>query len=160
MAENIQSLEEALNGASRENRFRCIFTLPAGISGDTRTLQILARSTTLPGKNYGQIEIKHSGKTARLKGDEVTDATWTVEFLVPRDAKQVYKSMEDWFNLTEDYKVEMSADQLDIANEVAQTFKVEGVWVQALPAVNWSTETENSVKSFEVTFSADKVFAQ
>lgn len=158
MAE-INTLEQELNGASRENRYRLTFVLPSGVSGDVRKLAILARSTALPGKNYGQIEIKHSGKTNRIKGDEVTDATWTVEFLVPRDAKQVYKSMEDWFNLTENYKVDMETYQLDIANEVAQTFKVEGVWVQALPAVNWNTETENTIKSFEVTFSADKISA-
>lgn len=160
MADDISAYEEALNSASRENRFRCMWTLPSGVSGDARKLQILGKSATLPGKNYGQIEIKRSGKTHRIKGDEVTDATWTVNFSVPKDADAVYKSMEDWFNLEEDYKVEMTAEQLDVTNATTQVFKIEGVWVQALPGVNWDHESENVIKSFEVTFSADKVSAE
>lgn len=158
-ATDITSLEQALNGASRENRFKLTFVLPSGVSGDVRTLQILSRSTTIPGKNYGQIEIKHSGKTARIKGDEVTDATWTTEFLIPKDASKIYKAMEQWFNLIKDYKTNMEVYQLDITNKVVQKFVINGVWVQALPGINWSTENENTIKSFEVTFSADKVSA-
>ena len=157
MAENIQTLEEVLNGASRENRFRVNFTLPSGVSGDVRNLSILVKSVTLPGKTYGQIELKHSGKTHRVKGDETTDGTWTTDVMVPKDSRAVYSAFESWFKLTENYKVEMSVDQLDITNAVTNTFKLEGVWVTALPGVNWSTDSENVIKSFEVTFSVDQL---
>lgn len=157
MADNVQSLEELLNGASRENRFRINFTLPGGVSGDVRNLSLLVRTATLPGKSDGQIELKHSGITHRIKGDEVIDATWSTEILVPKDSRQVYSTFEQWKSLKENYKVQMTANQLDIQNNVTSTFTLEGVWVQALPAVNWSTESQDTIKSFEVTFSVDKL---
>jgi hypothetical protein len=68
--------------------------------------------------------------------------------------------MDDWFNLEENYKVDIEAEQLNIINETVQTFKIEGAWVQALPAVTWDHDSENVIKSFEVTFSADKIITQ
>lgn len=157
MADNVQVLEEVLNGGARDNRFRLNFTLPSGVSGDVRNLSILVRSTTLPGKSDGQIEIKHSGLTHRVKGDETTDSTWTCEFLVPKNSATVYATMQQWSKLKENYKVEMTAEQLDIANAVTHKFTLKGVWLQALPGVNWSTETGDAIKSFEVTFSVDDI---
>ena len=157
MADNIQVLEETLQGGARENRFRVNFVLPSGVSGDVRNLSILVKTATLPGKTSGQIEIKHSGLTHRIKGDEVTDATWTTEVLVPKNATTVYGAFESWFKLIENYKVNMTAEQLDIQNNVTQVFTLEGVWVTALPAVNFSTESQDTLKSFEVTYSVDKL---
>jgi len=157
MADNIQVLEEVLNSASRENRFRVNFTLPGGVSGDVRNLSILVRSTTLPGKNVGQIEVKHSGITHRIKGDEVTDATWNCEFLVPQKSSEIYAAMSQWLDVKENYKVQMTANQLDTQNNITHTFTMTGVWVQALPPINWSTESSDTIKSFDVTFSVDKI---
>ena len=154
---SIQELAAKLNGAQRSNRYRINFTLPAGVGGDIKTLQILARATSLPGKDRGQIEIKKLGKTARLRGDDVTTATWNCEFLLSKNPAEVIKTMEAWYALQEDYKTTMTVDLLDVTNEVSMSFKLDGVFVLNLPPIAVSTEDADAVLPYDCTFSVDEI---
>lgn len=158
----INELETALNGASRENRFLMELNFPAGVAGDVRKLNVLVKSTAVPGKTRGIIELKKDAKTARIAGDEMTNGDFNTTFLVPKDASSVYKIMDEWFHLPDTsgaYKVEIGISQLDIQNNVTQKWNGEGVFIATLPEVNFDTESSDTIKQFDVGFSIDRIIA-
>ena len=158
---SIEELEKTLNGGTRSSKYRLNFTLPNGVGGDVRTLQILAKSTTLPGKDRGQIEIKKLGKTRRIKGDDVTTSTWNCTFQLSSKPQEIIKTMHEWYDLEDEsaYKVTMTADLLDLQNEVTFTYKLEGVFVLNLPTIAVSSEDTDTLLEYDVTFSVDNINA-
>ena len=153
----IAELEAVLQAGQRANKYRLNFTLPTGVSGTVRDLSVLVKSTSLPGTTEGQIEIKREGLTRRLKGDEVTDATWNVVLQIPSKSKDLFKTFYDWKALVKDYKVTMSVDLLDMANVASATFNVEGCWVVTIPAVAPDSDSSDTIMELDITLSADKI---
>lgn len=153
----IEKLEKILGSGQRANRFKLNFTLPAGVTGSTSDLQVLVKSTSLPGVNVGQIELKRDGKTIRIKGDEVTDATWTATLQIPEKAKDTIKTFYDWKDVVEGYKVKMTADLLDLQNKSSAKFELVGVFLLNLPPLSPDTESSDTILDLEVTFSIDSI---
>lgn len=156
----IQELDSELQGGSRENRFKVTITVPTGVSGDARKLQVLCTGATVPGKTRGAIAIMRQGKTARIAGDTVSDETFPFTAHVPKDAAQVYGVFEEMFNLpdsTDDYKTNVIIEQLNLQNEVTFSWNVTGCWVSTLPPVDFNTESADTIKQFEATFTIDDV---
>ena len=154
---SIQELEAALEAGQRLNKFRINFTLPAGVSGDIRNLSILAKSSSLPGITTGQIELKRDGLTTRIKGDQVTDATWNVLLQVPSKSKDLFNTFYKWKDLVKDYKATMSVQLLNMENETSAEFKVSGCWVVTLPPIAPDQDSSDTIMEFDVTFSADLI---
>lgn len=157
---SVQELEQEVQGLSRENRFRLQFSLPIGIPGEIRTITALVMSTNTPGKTRGTITIFRDGKPIRIAGDTNPDETFPVSFKVPKDAKKLYNTMYQWYELpdtSDDYKVDMRVEQLDTQNQVVYTWNIKGVWLSVLPPIAYNTESQDTVTSFEATFSMDDV---
>lgn len=154
----IQELDSELQGGSRENRFKATITLPTGVTGDSRKLQILCSGATVPGKTRGAISIMRQGQTGRIAGDSVVDETFPFTAQVPKDAKQIYQTFEDMYNLPDtddDYKTTVKIEQLNLQNEVTFSWNMTGCWVSTLPPVDFNTESADTIKSFEATFTLD-----
>ena len=162
---SVSELEQALNSASRQNRFRVAITIPSGVDTNTKDLQLLCTSTSVPGITRGSIEIKRDGKTVRIAGDELTDETWTVTFQVPgkEKCKLIYKAFDQWlrkgddYESSLDYKSTSTIDQLDIDNTVSYDWKIEGIWVSALGPISFDSDASDTLQTFECTFTIDRV---
>ena len=160
MADSIQELEVALNGGQRINRFRVNFTLPTGVPGDIRDLNVLVTSTSVPGKTRGVIELLRGGKTHRLAGDDTPDESFPVSFKVPKDGNKIYASMYAWYDLpatSSTYKTKVTIQQLDTQNNVTISWEVGGVWLSKLPAIAHTNETKDAILEFETEFIFDTI---
>ena len=157
---SVQELDAKLQGGTRTNRGRMLITLPGGVSGtDTDTLRILCQSATVPGKTRGAITLQRLGKTARIAGDEVNDETFTVMVQVPKNARSIYSTFEQWFILCDKdtgYKSTARYDSLALDNSVSASWKIEGIWPSTLPPVNFDATAQDSITEFEITFTLDK----
>ena len=155
---SVQELDAKLQSGQRTNRFRCLITLPAGVSGDSDTLRVLCQSTTVPGKTRGAISLQRLGKTARIAGDEVSDETFSFMVQVPKNAKSVYDTFNQWFKLgnnSEGYKTSVIFQFLGLDNSISMSWKATGVWVSTLPPVNFDATAQDEITSFEVTLTLD-----
>lgn len=160
---SLAELESALAGGSRENRYLLEFNLPGAVTGETRTLNVLVLSATVPGKIRGAITINKEGKTGRVAGDELTDENFETNFQVPKDAQAVYSTMNEWFELPDTadgenaYKVKIKCSQLNLQNEKTFSWEIGGAWVSTLPPVDFNSESQDTIKQFAVTFTVDTV---
>lgn len=152
----IAEFESELNGGQRANRYKISFSLPTGVSGDIRSLSLLGKSTTLPGKESGQIELKRDGKTIRVKGDTTSTATFNVTFQIPKKSKEFIKTFYEWNDLEEDYKTTMSVNLLDLTNTAVATQTITGVWVSSIPGLALDQDSSDTILEFDVTFSCDE----
>jgi hypothetical protein len=115
----------------------------------------------------GQIDIGYKGQRTRIAGDRVVDATWTTTFRVPNNARQIYKSMDDWSRKAApkdgvvvdpaSYKTNMKVEAIGNNGAVAQTWNLIGVWVQTLPSASFDSETSDTIQEWPVTFSIDEI---
>lgn len=157
---SVAELEKELEGGSRVNRYRLNITLPTGVPGDVRKLSVLVKSTNVPGKTRGVINILREGITRRIAGDSVANESFPVLFNVPKNGSTVYNTVYNWYKLPEtsnDYKADMTIEQLDIQNAVSSTWNVKGCWVSVLPAVSFNSESNDTLLEFEATFTLDDI---
>lgn len=157
---SVAELEKVIQGGARENRFRVLFALPTGVTGNIKDISAIVTSTNVPGKTRGTINLMRDGLTHRIAGDKVSDETFPCSFKVPKEGKKIYTSMEQWFNLPDtssDYKVKAKFQQLDTTNKVQSEWEISGMWISVLPPVTMNTESENTISQFEVTFTLDDV---
>lgn len=157
---SLQELDNELQGGSRQNRFRLTISLPTSVGGNATKLQILCNSTTVPGYTRGAITINRLGKTGRIAGDAVSTETFPATMQVPKDAQVVYTTFSNWFKLpdtTNDYKSEVLFEQLDIQNNVTYTWKATGVWVSTLPDISFDQTAQDTIQTFDVTFTIDTI---
>ncbi len=151
----VQQLEERLNQAQRENRFKVVFSLPAGVAGDIADLELLAKSAVIPGKTRGQITVNRLGRQIRLRGDQTVTETFDITFYLPRDNGIIQTSFEQWYQLDEGYKVQMNLQLLDINNEIITNYELQGVQLVTIPDLTLDHETTDSILQYPVTLGLD-----
>ena len=158
---SVQELESKLNAGSRQNRYQLLITVPSGVSSDTDTWRILCQSASVPGDTRGVIEIMRDGSKIRLAGDSETTAELPISIQVPSgsDASLVYGAFYEWKELCGEnsgYKTKIKMNQLDLDNSVAFSWDITGAWVSELPSVEFSSESVDTIQTFDVSLTVDK----
>lgn len=164
---SINELNVALQGGARGNRFRLEFALPSGVSGKIKNLNILTKSTTIPGIDNGTIEYKYMGQTARMSGDRVVAPTWTPTLRLPSNAKEVLEAFYQWEEKASprdgsianpsDYQVDIIARQLGINNEVMFSWKLKRAYCSNVPEISFDAESGDAIMEFAPTITIDDI---
>lgn len=164
----IDDFEATLKGGLRPNRFRLLLTLPSGISGDTRALSLMVKSTNTPTMETGIVEVNYHGKQRKLSGDERPAGDWTSTVYLNRDGDvaTAKKIAEQWQKLSANTKdttvfkatgyLEMLSPEED-SEDVLLKWEVEGVWCSTTGELAFSMEDVDTLAEFDLILNYDNV---
>lgn len=84
MASVIDNLKLTLGMGARANKYRVVIN---GVGGGPfgEYIDILAKSTTIPGRSVADIEVWNQGRLTVVAGDASFDGTWSVTFMDTED---------------------------------------------------------------------------
>ncbi len=151
-----EELEARLGSAQRTNRFRLLWTLPAGVTGNITDLELLAKSAVIPGKTKGTITVNRLGRLVRLTGDEVTTESFPVSLYIPTNGTEVVNAFNSWYALNgADAKVTMRMQLLNVDNSVNITYELKGVRITSIDDLSLSHDDTDTILEIPCTFGLD-----
>jgi len=168
MAESlkIDRLKQALGTGVRSNLFRIVFTPPPAVPIDptnAEKISLLVRSAQIPGTSLASIEVPFRGARLKIPGDRTFDP-WTVSIYNDQDMR--YRTLfETWSNGLKGFVSNVSSDDpsqyycgIDIyqlnnqGEDIGQPWKLVDAWPGDITAIDLSSDNENAVSDFSVTF--------
>lgn len=159
----ILDIKNRMSGFQRSNRFMVVLAamsmIPVPID------PVVVTSTTMPGRSVGEIIIGDIGTDISIAGD-VTFNDWTVTI---RTFEYIdYRTFKSWFNTIHDpsirekgtpssYKTIATVSQLDDKSIPIHNMVLKGVYPKSLSDISFSTENDNQIVTFDVTFNVDDI---
>ena len=161
---SIDQFKTRFRGGARPNQFRVLLTSPTGIdiNLDTENTSFLVKASSLPGQTLGELPIPFRGRNLYIAGDREFE-TWTTTVLNDPDFT-VRNALERWMNgindlstntglsSPSDYQTDATVEQLGRDGSVLKTYRFEGIYPQALDAIEVSWDTTNTVEEFICTW--------
>ena len=162
----IREIEDVLQSAGRQNKYRFSFAYPRGVQGitDLSTIDVLAKSATAPEKEIAAIELWNQGRKHVIPGDTSFSNTWAIDFyLTENHALRI--DMLKWQDACDNFHknlhtglpgeifTDLKVEQLDSAQKVVATYTLHNCWPMTVGEVSYGDDSENSVTEFNVGFS-------
>lgn len=156
-------------GGARQNRYRVIFTFPAGVPGipgqGARKLSYTVKATTPPGHTVSPAEVPYMGRVAKVAGDETID-DWTCSVLVDNDyvTRDTFEAWKQYVvNTTSNigqneplsYMGEATVEHLDRKNNVIKRQVIKKIWPTVVGPMNFAYDANNAISEFDVTFAVN-----
>jgi hypothetical protein len=126
---------------------------------------LFVKSASLPGSTVGEISIPFRGRTFFIPGDR-TFEDWTVT-VINDVTFDVRNTMERWMSMmsnhtvntgNEDikqYKGNALVSQLNKLGQKIKTVQIHGIFPSTMDAIELSSESNDSIEEFTVTFKVD-----
>lgn len=133
--------------------------------GTDTVVTTLARTTTLPGYNVGQVLIPFQGVNIKL-GTTPEFPDWTVTFLSD-EAQELRRIIMNWQAIVYDIGVgetghsnEYKSDQVSVAQlartgDIVAAYNFAGCWPRTVAEITVGHDQNAAVEQFDVTFSYD-----
>ena len=162
--------QTALAGGLRGNRYRVLLNLPNGVSGDSSTLSLLVKATTIPAMETGVIETNYKGKVIKNSGDLKPAGQWTVTaYLENGNTAASAKLMaESWQALTftekdpANYKTDAVIEVVtpDASQTTVLSYLIEGIWIANSGELSLGDDLVDELLTMELSFNYDFVTPQ
>lgn len=155
---------------ARPNRFMVSFRGNALAMGNfDPSLQYLAMSTELPGRDIGDITLNWQGMQIKLAGDP-TVADISLKFHNDSEFK-IRNFFEEWANnfanmgtnerlAHTEYKAEVVMEQLDRRGDVIATYILDGAYPKTVSPIALDMGTTDSTEEFTVSFRYDQFYRE
>lgn len=164
MANKINELKLALGAGARANKYRINFTYPSAVNSgtDLSEFDVLAHSTSFPGKTIGQIEVYNQGRKLVLFGDTQFQNTWTITVYNTED-HAIRRAMLNWMKACDNFQenkhsgvpaelmVDMSIEQLDSAGNGTAKYTFHNAWISEVADTQVADETQDTIQEFDIT---------
>ena len=169
MSNKINEFIRALGGGIRGNRFQVILNLPGGVRGDTRTLDLMCRATSIPSMETGIIEIPYFGKQRKISGDERAAGEWSITAFLNNkgDLATAKKIADQWQKLAaessniDEYITDGQIAVLDPRTDAPiLSYDIKGVWVSTSGELALSQDSVDEILEFELSLQYDDVIAR
>lgn len=155
-------------GGARPNRYRVIFTFPAGVqlqNEAARKMSYTCKATQAPGHNIGVAEVPYMGRVAKIAGDETLD-DWTVTVMIDNDyvSRDTFEAWKQYVVNTNtnigkndpvSYMGRADIEHLDRAGNVIKTHGIEKIWPTVVGQIQLGWDQNNTVSEFEVTLAVN-----
>lgn len=160
----VDRIKQALGAGVRSNLFRIVINKPPAIAiPDQDKLSLLVRSGQIPGTSLTPIEVPFRGARLKVPGDRTFDP-WTAT--IYNDQGMVYRTFfESWNNGLKGFVSNVATEdpsdyycQIDIyqlnqqGEEIGAAWSLIDAWPGDLTAIDLSSDNENSISDFSVTF--------
>jgi T4-like virus tail tube protein gp19 len=168
MAFNVNDIRAQLTfGGARPNLFQVIITNPVNPVADIK-LPFLCKAAQLPSSQLGLIEVPYFGRKLKIAGDRTFDA-WTVNIINDEDFL-IRNAMEQWNNSIQLYQQNVTAlgtgapslyksqatvTQYGKAGEILRTYQFNGIFPQAISAIELAWNDTDTIEEFQVQFQYD-----
>jgi hypothetical protein len=148
----------------RTYQFQCEIIFPTAVPGGTSDLvNILAQSTSLPGKKVTPENVDFAGQQYQIAG-EVSYSDWKITFRID-DNMDVYKKFRAWSELIigselnlvafpAQYKTNLNLYQLDANGNRITSITLNGAWAASISDIAYDTTSKN-IATFDIDFSYD-----
>lgn len=161
----ITELATVIGAAGRANKYRVAFTWPAGIQGTTPLydVDVLAKATTAPTRELGQIELWNQGRKYIIPGDTVYDNAWNVDFYLTEN-HQIRYDLIKWMDACDNYQknthtgdptqifADLRVEQLDSVGNVTAQYTLHNAFPQMIGEVTYGADSADTPAEFSVTF--------
>ena len=155
-------------GGARPNRFRVIFTFPAGLTlpnEAARKMSYTCKATQAPGHTVGVAEVPYMGRVAKIAGDETIE-DWTTTVIIDNDyvARDTFENWKQFVidtntnlgkNEPTQYMGRADVEHLDRKGDVIKSFGIEKIWPSTVGSVQLGWDQNNTVSEFEVSFAVN-----
>lgn len=152
------------SGVIRQHRWQIIPNFPAYAASNevTRQASLLARTTTLPTSELGEIDLKWGGRDIPIPGDRVF-AEIPVTFIGVQDM-EVLNAFEIWQEsingstsntasaTAEEYSRDVVMQLLDDQDNVLKEYVLEDAWIKNIQGMELDKGANDSYAEFTVTF--------
>jgi hypothetical protein len=153
---DINSFVANFQGGARANLYNVTITsLP-------NKLQFLAKSTALPGKDLGVIEVSYLNHKVPYRGDW-TFQDWHTTILIDNDYA-VINELNDWFKKMQsaseitgagslgEYGETATIEHLGVDGSPIATFEMYHLWPFSFPTTELSFESSDTISEIDVQF--------
>lgn len=161
MSMDISSFKAKLQGGgARPNLFRVTCGYPAGIGNGTNTLSFLCRAASLPGSNFGMIEVPYMGRKMKIPGDR-TFNEWQITVINDNDF-DIRDKFETWSNAINANAGNISQNnglimidgqvhQLDRSGKTIKSYTFTDMWPSEIAPIELAHDTNDTIEEFTVT---------
>ena len=164
---SIEDFKAVLQGGGvRPTMFEVELTFPETVVSDpnlsTNEGIFLIKAAQLPASNVGLIEVPFRGRKLKVSGDRSFE-DWAVS--VTNDVSfGLRKAFEEWSeriqnhnyalgsNSLNDYFASAIVRQLDRDGQQLRAYRFEGIWPQAVDAIELDFDSTDTVEEYGVTF--------
>ena len=157
MAFNIATFQQKLVGeGARPTLFEARIFFP-GLEEENFSFK--CKSSQLPGKTLGVIEVPYFGRRIKVAGDQ-TFVEWTVTIIMDEsfNARNAFERWmsginSHWNNLRDNtnYMADAEVIQYDKVGNVIKTYKFKGMWPSDISPVDVSWESNDALEEFTAT---------
>ncbi len=162
MAFSVADFRAKVRDLAKSYMFECEIIFPVSI-GSSDVINMLAQSTSIPGRNIEAVEAQFMSQQYRLAG-AVTYDDWPVTFRVD-DNYEIYKKFRAWSELIKgtdtniaafpvQYKSRPRIYQLDNSGNRLNSIELIGAWPSLVGEIAVDTATAD-IQTFDCTFTMD-----
>lgn len=167
MAFNVNEMRAQLTGGgARPSLYQINLSNPVNGGADLK-LAFMAKSASLPARQFSMIEVPYFGRTIKVQGTQTFDA-WTTTVINDEDFL-VRNALEDWMsqiNLAQQnittlgrsptaYKSQAEVIQYSKDGSILRKVKLYGIWPESVGEIGLSWEDGDTIEEFEVTWQYD-----
>lgn len=167
MATVVQNLvHSVLKDGARSAKFEVNIHMPQSFYKDERSIAVLAKSSSFPGKNHELVDVKFRGRSIPVKGQVKYTQTWDCTFYMTED-HMLKSAFEDWMDYLDqrhnykpsnefmglNYTGTIHIDQLNFDLDAQTTkYSIYNVFPIAVTQVDTDYTAVGSILEFTVTF--------
>jgi hypothetical protein len=156
----INDMKNAIQGGARSNKYRVYIERV----GDSKTADLLCKSSSFPGKTIGEIEVWNQGRKLIIPGDTSFTNEWTLSFYNTED-HQLRLNIIEWMKQIDNFSENTHASNLNDITSIMKVYQInndgsEGqgyqffnVFPKDIGEITVEDETADAIQEFDVTFS-------
>jgi len=163
MAFTVSDFRSRVRDLAKQYMFEISVLMPVAV-GTSELVNILAQSTSIPGRTITPVDANFMGQQYKLAGN-IEFSPWSVEFRMD-DNYDVYKKFRAWSELVRgtetniaafpaQYKSEPIIYQLDAAGNKLNQITLKGAWPSEIGEIAVDT-TSSELQVFSVTWEYDQ----
>lgn len=163
----VNDLKHVLQSSVKPNNYRIELLMRYNINGfDSRTFNILVKSSTLPERRINLAEVWCRGRKVQLRSEQENSGEWECT-VIDDNNMSLRKSMTNWFERIDsirrnmagnlDYMVYANIYQLDVQSNPVFGVRLNNVFLSSIGSVNFDDSSVDQLTEFPVTFSYSEI---
>lgn len=155
----LSDFKAAVQDAARPNRFLVTMSGPWG-----EQHPYLVKTTSLPNRTIGNIELNWQGMKAKIAGDPtfedismtfINDYDWNIKNFLEEWIEQIAKMSTNERTAHATYKGDITLQQLGRTGEVLASYVLVGAFPISMDSIELSQDSMDTVEEVTVSFSYD-----
>lgn len=165
----VADLKKVLYASVKSNNYRVELNLLYSTGHfDSRTFNLLVKSTALPERRINIAEVWYRGRKIQLRSEQENSGEWECTVL-DDDNMSLRKSMTRWFESIDsmrktmrdanNYTVSAKIYQLDVQGNPVFGVRLNNVFLSSIGSINFDDSANDQLSEFSVSFAYSEIEA-